>query len=178
MIKIALGHKSRVGKDTVADYILTKMNGNKISFSGGLYEICGMIQGYYDKRIEKDPKLLQLVGEGLRNICGRDVWARSLLSKVRQLEKNNNQCEIKCIIVSDMRYINEMDALTAEGFVTVDVNRSDRAIDRDPNHPSEVELDGANFDYVIDNSGSVNDLYAIIDDILCEIINKFERSTV
>ena len=89
-------------------------------------------------------------------------------------------------IITDMRFPNEMDAVKAKGGITIRVNRPrycegctltnlesqdcfDCIIyqeDYHNMHPSETSLDGAHFDYVIDNNGSIQDLIQKVTEIL------------
>lgn len=88
-------------------------------------------------------------------------------------------------IISDMRFPNEMEAVKSRGGVTIRINRpkpkvstGDAIIDNVLNetknfgiveHPSETALDNAEFDYVIDNDGTIGDLIGKVEVILREL---------
>jgi guanylate kinase len=68
-----------------------------------------------------------------------------------------------------MRFPNEMDAIKSRKGITIRVNRDNgtRAIDLNP-HASETALDGHEFDYVIENDGSLEDLVQKVKEILIQ----------
>ena len=70
-------------------------------------------------------------------------------------------------IITDMRFPNEMKAVVERKGITIRVNRNNgtRAIDVNP-HPSETALDNAEFDYVIENDGTIEDLVTKVREIL------------
>lgn len=152
MLKIALGHQARVGKDTFAAAVksLTCVssfpNVVTYAFSDSLYEIAGIIQEFAGVRREKDPELLQNLGTFCRQHYGDDFWINKCNEKI---QKSNG-----VILVTDMRYANEMTYLKNNGFITVKITRKDRVIDRDPGHKSEIDLLDAEFDYTLTNDGT------------------------
>ena len=104
----------------------------------------------YDKTVRE---LLQGVGEGLRQSISQNIWVYNtmqLIDKILQFDQAN-------ILVTDVRYINELNALKARGFTMIKLVRNTGVID---NHPSEKELSDRLFDCVIDNNGSIADLEA------------------
>ena len=68
-------------------------------------------------------------------------------------------------IITDMRFPNELKAVESKDGVTIRINRP-QLIERDFEHFSETALDNHNFDYVIDNSGSLADLENKVKEIL------------
>ncbi len=156
-MRIAVGHKARSGKDTFADYFARKYTGKKLQFAKPLYNITNRIQAYYGLSEEKDTGLLQLVGNSARDECGDDIWLNALLAN---LPPTGN------VVVTDLRYRNEFCKLRELGFVLVKINRTDRQNDRDQNHVSETDLDGMEFDYEIENNGSLEDFYGKIDALI------------
>ncbi len=161
-LRIALGHQARVGKDTFADYVIQKYGGQKAAFASALYQLAGMNQAFLRQPVEKDPTLLQELGTLFRRHYHENIWVDRL---VDTLPENG------VIIVTDMRFPNEMEAMKRLGFVTIQIVKEDRVIDRDPNHISEIALAGAKFDYVIHNDGSIEEFYRKIDDIIAVICN-------
>lgn len=74
-------------------------------------------------------------------------------------------------IITDMRFPNELKAVEDRGGITIRVNRKlDRPLKIEEInsgfHPSETALDNAKFDYVIDNSGSLEELVEKVREIL------------
>lgn len=156
-IKIALGHQARVGKDTFADYVISRYGGKKAAFASALYKLAGTTQEFFGRPVVKDPSLLQKLGTLFRDHYHENVWVDRLVETLPTTG---------VIIVTDVRFPNEMEALHNLGFVTVKIIKEDRVIDRDPNHISETALAGATFDYVIHNNGSIEEFYRKIDDLI------------
>lgn len=92
-------------------------------------------------------ELLQKLGtEAMRDGLHENVWVNALFSDV---SSENN------IIITDMRFPNEMNAITNKGGITIRVTRPGIATET---HPSEIALDDAEFDYEIINDGTIEDL--------------------
>lgn len=86
-------------------------------------------------------------------------------------------------IITDMRFPNEAKVIKDRGGILIRVNRDETVtgnftINRHgwrckaAGHPSEISLDDWDFDYVIDNNGSLNDLFLKVEDIFEEIHRK------
>lgn len=167
-LRIALGHQARVGKDTFAALVGRHLRVTALAFSDTLYDVTEATQCALDQPIVKNPALLQLIGDGFRTIYGQDFWVERTMERV--IARVNALPPPQVIIVTDMRYPNEMAALRAAGFTCVKISRANRPIDRDPNHPSEVGLIDANFDYEITNDGSLREFEMAIDSLLTHLI--------
>lgn len=163
-LKIAFGCQARSGKDTCCDYLQKEYGGQILRFSGSLYDILHYAQETCGFEREKDTKFLQWIGTEWARQKDPDVWVKTTIGKVTQ--KSNTY-------VADLRFENEARALKKDGFVLVKVLRDSRPIDRDSKHQSEVDLlDYNGWDYVINNNGSLKDLYLEIEKIICEIQSK------
>lgn len=107
---------------------------------------------------------LQILGTDIRRQEDPDYWVKKTLSFViKKLSEGTS------VYISDVRFTNELRAMeilgapTVRMWVTPEVQRQ-RLIGRDGsaptaealNHPSETELDNAEFDYVIDNNGDIS----------------------
>lgn len=162
-MRLALGSQARVGKDTFADYVCDKYNCKRFAFAEGIYTIASTIQDLLGKSREKDPRLLQMLGTQLKNIYGENVWVERTLAQIDQHIANNPSADI---VITDLRFPNEMEALKSRGFTTIRIHRVNRIIDRDPTHISEIALENAEFDYNIFNNGSMDDYYNSIEQVL------------
>lgn len=95
----------------------------------------------------KHAKLLQWWGTEYRRAQNSNYWVDQWKAAI------NPKANI--VLTTDMRFINEAEAVKSVGGFTVQVNRKNvdgtRFVDptRDQNHPSETQLDGYNFDYEI-----------------------------
>jgi len=85
-------------------------------------------------------------------------------------------------IITDMRFPNELEAVKKHGGITIRINRQKEKINVGNDtfkhvlnetknfgiqeHPSETALDNAEFDYVIENDGTIEELIEKVKDIL------------
>lgn len=161
-LRIAFGSQMRVGKDSSCDYLVERYGGKRLRFAAGVYDIADLIQGYFGKPHVKDAPLLQMVGLGLREVYGKDVWVNRVESQIAEDPTSN-------LFACDMRFPNEADMLRKHGFTLVRLTRRDRPIDRDPNHPSETSLNDYPFDIVIENNGTIEELYAKLDNLVARL---------
>lgn len=105
--------------------------------------------------------LLQKIGtEAMRNGLHENVWVNALFA---------DYLEDKQWVITDVRFVNEYEAIKAKGGIVIRVNRpgygtSMTSLAND--HPSEKALDGFEFDYVIENDGSLQQLVNAVRDIL------------
>ena len=115
-------------------------------------------------------KLLQLLGtEAGRQIIHPNIWVNALFADYNPLGFDYKGSVGKKIkgswvypnwIITDVRFPNEAKIIKDKGGILIRVNRDNgtRAIDVNP-HPSETALDDySDFDYVIENDGTVQDL--------------------
>lgn len=124
------------------------------------------------KMPELTPRLvLQLWGtEVCRRSFHDDIWIASLEARLRNSKDN--------IVISDCRFPNEIKAIKNAGGIVVCIERGiqphwvDIAVQANKGvasaskwladekiHASETAWIGTNFDYIIDNNSTVNDLY-------------------
>lgn len=106
-------------------------------------------------------KLLQEFGEGIRQTVDKNFWVDSLLS---QYDNSQNW------IISDVRYVEEANAILDEDGILIRINRDTGF---DDIHVSEISLDDfENFGYIIDNNDkSLEDLFNECNYIVEHIIN-------
>ena len=106
-------------------------------------------------------KLLQEFGEGIRQTVDKNFWVDSLLS---QYDDSKNW------IISDVRYVEEANAILDRDGILIRINRDTGF---DDIHVSEISLDDfENFGYVIDNNDkSLEDLFNECNYIVENIIN-------
>lgn len=96
----------------------------------------------------KHGALLQWWGTEYRRKQDSNYWVRKCMEKI-----GNDAHHIA--VITDVRFINEAEAVRQAGGYTVRVSRKNTdgtpfvSKDRPANHPSEVELDNYNFDYEI-----------------------------
>ena len=135
------------------------------------------------------PLFIKFVEE-CKNIFSKNIWVDSLINEYiqdtedkydvemsglgmskEQLFKTKNNLEFYTKnfpnwIITDMRFLNEMEAVKKKGGITIRVNRNlEESKDQ---HESETELDNAEFDYVIDNNGTIEELIEKVREILIQ----------
>lgn len=174
---IGLSGYARSGKDTAADHLVDKYSFTRHSFAApmkeamyrlnpivsadkiGVFKYKDLVNAYgLDKAKDSYPeirRLLQVFGTEVgRDMFGEDFWVNLAL---------NNAKEDK-VVISDVRFKNEANAIKAAGGQVWRINR--HGVGPVTDHPSEVDLDSYAFDYIIDNDFSVLDLNNVIDMIL------------
>lgn len=114
-------------------------------------------------------ELLQKLGtEAMRDGLHTNVWVNALFANYSN--KSN-------WVITDMRFPNELKAIEDKDGITIRVVRpkpqemflmnSTTVIDtRIPEHPSEIALDDAKFDYEIINDGTLEELVKKVSDVL------------
>lgn len=129
------------------------------------YKNLGENQKSWLKLVKLTPrKILQLLGtECGRQIIHPNIWCNSLFSNYY------GDVEIPSPapnwIITDVRFPNELEAIKARGGITIRVNRHQTDNIGD-SHSSETALDNAEFDHVIDNTGTLDDLIFKVKEIL------------
>lgn len=169
-LRIALSGKARSGKDTIADRLEWWTGAIKINISAGVYDACNSIQNIVGAKIEKDPRLLQGVGMLCRELYGPDVWIDCTVRKIDSLIIYNDP-KVN-IVISDVRFPNELEKLKSIGFTIVRIVRDNRPIDRDPNHISEIALDDYPFEHIIYNNGTLEELNYKVLEMVSKLSNK------
>lgn len=191
------------GKGTVGD-ILEQKGFEKDSFAKPLKDACSSIFGWPRSLLEGDTEVsrkwrelpdpfwsekfgfkftpreaLQLLGtEAGRNVFHEDIWVISLL----------NRANGRKVVVTDVRFKNEIDYIQKNGGKIVRIIRGDEPIwyrklaeidnknERQeymlqfPIHSSEWDWVGSSFDYIINNDGTYNDLEVKVDEMLKKLI--------
>ncbi len=167
-MRIAFGCKSRVGKDTAANYLhLVYQDSAVLSFASPLKNILSYAQEVCDFPQIKDRVFLQWVGTEWARSRQDDVW-------IRLMRKNIRECTSTHIFVSDLRFKNEFLALKEMGFVLVKIERPEMSpeIFLNKSHQSECDLDDIpdeGWDYVIQNDSTKEIFYDHISHIATEI---------
>lgn len=196
------------GKDTIADYLCTFHGFKRLSFAASLKDAISNIFGWDRELLEGTTKtsrewrekvdpwwseklgreitprwVLQFWGtEVCRNGFHQDIWVASVENKLRTAKDN--------IVITDCRFINEVEAIKNAGGITcrvergpkpewyedaVNANKGPRQIgwslgrDRLQKlgiHASEYSSVGLEYDHYIDNNGTIDDLHKQIESII------------
>ena len=144
---------------------------NKGSYHQGTSNLKG-VNKYPDGRWQA-----QIQSKGIKKNLGyyqteeeaRKVYQKEYDRINKELEEESFNLQRKCVypnfIITDTRFENELEAVKKRGGITIRVNRPGLT---KSNHLSETSLDSAEFDYEIDNNGTISDLIGKIRNILIE----------
>jgi hypothetical protein len=109
---------------------------------------------------------LQRVGtEAGRNVFGEDFWVDMALP-------SDTDHVDKLLVVTDMRFPNEIDRVIELGGYTVRLNRMSDTLHG--NHPSEQDIDDNLIDWELDNTGTISNLKENVKKML-ETFEKEEK---
>ena len=102
------------------------------------------------------------LGDSRCGICKKPTKDISYFLCDEHVEKSKNN--FPNWIITDMRFLNEMEAVKKREGITIRVNRNlEESKDQDE---SETELDNAEFDYIINNNGTIEELIEKVKEIL------------
>lgn len=159
-MKIAFGFRMGVGKDEAVKYLSNKYGGVVIYFAEPIYDIMKYAQKVAGFPYEKDRKFLQWVGtEWARNI-DNNVWVNKTIKKI---PKEGN------VYISDLRFLNEFEALKINGWTCVKLIRevdNIRAGTGSTFHISENILENIpdkDWNYIIENNGTLEEFHNKLD---------------
>jgi hypothetical protein len=162
-LKIAIGGLLGSGKDTAVDYLINKYGGIKITFADPLYDILHHAQNVCGFPQEKDREFLQWIGTEWGRKKEEQIWVRLAMEKANTVQGN--------VFISDVRFPNEFQAAKDNGFKCIKILRNNvdngRVGSGSSTHSSETSLnDVQNWDSVISNDTSFDDLYKMLDHTL------------
>lgn len=167
---IGISGKKHSGKDEaykaiVAAYPLLKVA--RIGFADALKAEIAVAFGtsveYIEANKSKFRHILQAWGHGRREITNKAYW----IDKVARLL---HESTADIVIIPDVRYLNEAELIHMLKGYLVRIERSCLPVD-DP-HSSETSLDGyQRFDFVIQNNGTLTDLYKTVKAMLIKMRN-------
>lgn len=174
MIKIAVSGKLGSGKDLFlenARKLYPELDFHNEKFASPIYNIVNDIQEKLCIPRVKDGKVLQFIGLHYREIYP-DIWVNAFFNNVHSSNRN--------VIITDVRFENELEECKSRGFFTIRILRQEELRlnnlgNRDLNHESEIALDEvplSEYDYVINNNGSLEMFEGAISHIINEIRRK------
>lgn len=148
---------------------------NSVACSKERYELEERINWQTAYKRKTTPRLLlQLLGtECGRQIIHPNIWVNSLFVDYNCKHVKGGNFEKPKWVITDLRFPNELKAIKDRGGITIRVNRDRYFRTGDlrndlqfKEHESETALDDATFDYVIDNSGTIEELIKKVKEIL------------
>ncbi|WP_369147052.1 hypothetical protein [Streptomyces sp. R44] len=182
-MNIAIAGRARTGKDTIGRYLVESRGYRRVAFADALkeaalridppvwitnhgddFERLSEVVGDWGWEKAKEGhevrRFLQELGASMRAV-DPEIWIRAALKKVDEA----NEAGVPCVI-TDVRYINELDTLRRLRWHTVHIDRPDvpQLV-----HESEGAINPDDVHYMIRNVGTLNDLHRQVDVILEEI---------
>lgn len=168
-IIIGFGYRAKSGKDTAGAYLVSNYGFTRIANADALKEVISIITGEdaHDPEFKESPTCLGVSGGAALQIIGvalRDkfpeIWIKA--SGLEQAAKY-----VERIVITDVRFQNEADAVKNLGGILVRINRPGYSGDT---HTSETSGDHINWDYVINNTGTLNDFEAKLDALIRRLL--------
>jgi len=199
--KVAIVGKAGSGKDTVYK-ILSKNRYNqviltgqvemkKIAFADSVKEIAMKMYPFLKKNILFGPsklrstiipnsfkdgqpltvrQLLIDIGTKLGRSYNENIWIENLILKVNKLNKVQTN---KMIVVTDVRFRNEFDALKNNNFFMIKLNRDDHTLINDISETQQDEIKDYEFNFILNNNGTLKELdKEIVNNLLPAIWNS------
>lgn len=189
MLIIGLIGKKNSGKDTVANYLMEKHYFEKFSLAYQVKEVCKNLFNFsYDELYGNEKDKINKLGISVRECCqkigtefGRniihDLFPNLKINRgelwiyhLRQFLKNTKYKKSK-IVITDLRFKNEIDFIKSMGGYLIYID-SIYSI-KDDDHISEnIKLTSNDYDYILYNKSTKQDLYKNMNDICFKIYNK------
>ncbi|KZE41367.1 deoxynucleotide monophosphate kinase family protein [Microbacterium sp. T32] len=197
MTVIGLGGKLRAGKDAVADRLVERHGYVKIGMSDALHEAMLALDpiinaasadypdrillvrysdaiedlGYTEaKKIPEVRRLLQQLGTEVgRKMIGEDTWTNIVRRRIDELEEKGIP-----VVLTGLRFPNEIAVIDERyglGAITIWVERPgiEAPTTGTAAHASENSVTVEDFDFVLENDSTLDQLYAKVDTIAAEV---------
>jgi predicted transcriptional regulator len=154
----ALGYESRVGKDTIAEYLRQK-GFSVLTFAEPLHVAIAEFKRYINDNTDSKYRsaMIALANEAKR-LHTNEIFVNIIEDKINKSINNK-------MVVTDLREIQQLNMLKKYGFKYVKVIRPNR----DVSNPSiETELSSITPDIIIMNDGDLDHLYKTIEEKLLQ----------
>lgn len=176
---IGLSGYAQVGKDTVAQYLIDNYGYKRVAFADPLrkslynlnptitdlpevpevhlaYAVDSIGWELVKQSSSQVRGLLQRMGTEVgRNLFGEDFWVNQAMQGISKFDK---------VVFTDVRFPNEYRSIKLREGMMLRITKP--GINAVNGHISETALDNYNFDGILDNSGSKEELYAKIDSLM------------
>lgn len=163
----------QVGKTTCADYLVRRFGFTKYALADPIKAIAREAFGWDGTKDARGRRLLQELGSVGRHYDPL-IWLDRLDEKIRAAGPVD-------VVVDDLRLAREVAYFERARFVCVLVTRPPDRIPTPPDgerthHETEIGLDALDFDRVIDNAGTFEELYGALDRIVATLRRESARS--
>ena len=129
MVKIALCGKMASGKTTLANKFVDEYDGfGRFSLADAVKRFARFV--YDIPEGVKDRVAFQKIGDGARKELYENIWIDAVLNLIAQHEEineleNGNEGFVENFVIDDVRYLNEVEYLKKEGWITIKLDISD-----------------------------------------------------
>ena len=173
-MRIALSGLKRSGKDTIGSYLIQNYSCKRFAFADEVKRLARELFPEEFVQNDKPVDLLQWLGNTMRQ-RNPDVWINKLSTMI-QLTKD----PVPNLVVTDVRYPNEVQALKNLGFTIVKVQvpvevSIERSKATEVNFTEELLLHESEqlaqsneqyYDYIIENTGTLEELYSKVEEMV------------
>lgn len=182
---ILVSGKAGSGKNVVAEKLVAKltdipsMTVLPYGFADPIKYIAKAYLGWDEEKDERGRRLLQKIGADGREY-DQDIWVKHFLN---QLDKRAEMFPFNFAVISDWRFPNEYAFLLKNPLIDVVTVRvfgrggldGENALDISENSLPEVSKESSswNYDFVVDNSGTLEELDSKVDKILSSISEQY-----
>ena len=170
---IGICGKRRSGKDLTANFICSQYNYANKKIASDLKSIIKILFGFSDSQLESDEKdiidpvwnitprqpmqffgteIMQYKIQELIPDIDRKFWIKSFINK--NIHKDSQK-----IVISDLRFLHEYEELKKYNVIIIRIERKTDTNNLVDEHISEKEYLKIPADVVIQNDGSIEDLY-------------------
>ena len=170
---LALGHRSGVGKDTLAGILVEEHGFVRLAFADALKAVLGAVRPYLGRDIadaiaelgieeaKRSPIPVRAVlidlGNAVRAHVSPDAWVLAVTRKIDEAPDGR-------FVITDLRFPNEVRMLRDRGAYLVRVDRAAAPVSHDV---SDCALEGFDqWDAIVDNSGSLRYLAAQVEHLV------------
>lgn len=186
------------GKDTVANILISEYGFVKLTFASTLKDVVAILFSWSrdlleglteESRLWRETvdefwseklsipsftprKALQMIGTDLFRIhFNNDIWISIVENKISALLKNNPNTNI---VISDCRFANEFTIIKRfpDSHIITILREKDNSIKKIIAHSSETEWVNYNFDAILQNDNSIDDLKTNLKSLLSSRFGK------
>ena len=183
---IGITGKIGSGKTTASNYIVNHWSFQDYTMADPIKKIAKIfgfndtqLYGTQSQKLEIHPHWGISAREFLQKI-GTDIFRKELPKTIPNINiERSVWCDIfkinfdknSCIIVSDIRFLDEASLIKELGGYLFRIERPCELPENDSchNHISETQMNDINVDFTINNNGTVQELYEKIDKIMLDI---------
>lgn len=171
-VVVGISGKAHSGKSTVSEMLVQKYGFESLAFGDTLKRHLNDYFGIHtdelwsDKKKPEVRKLLQSVGDLMRCEVDENYFVRVIEMALKDHEG--------FVAIEDVRYSNEVDMLKNNGGILIKIDREDGPkVEYGADHSSETDLDDfQEWDYIIKNFGTVDDLHNKVDTVVRDIMHS------